>query len=434
MRRHWLSGLGLSLGLLASNVHGEEVQWRPAGSRPPAAVTAPAASGPAATLGRPIATLGRPVAANAAEPPAVVDESVTRTAYNSENLTPVVRAQSPEFSGPSLAPAPGAIPASPEERYNAGVVVTPPPGHGSQPGFWSRAGDNFGGFGNFNAGERGMFQSDHCFDNFISPVTNPFLFEDPRALTELRPIVIVQGAPSSNWVFHGGNTGFFGTQARVAFTERLSMTINKLGWVWTDPYNPPPGTQFGDHVGFAEFWITPKYTFLRNDSTGTLGATGVMFQVPSGPARVFQETGDLSLVLPYVSMGQNFGTTSYGSFNALGTVGYAWGTSHARSDYLFLSAHLDYDVLGAHKFYPLLEMNYFNYTEAGNSRNLGFEGRDLFNFGSEGVSGRNYLTIAPGFRYKFCEAIQTGVGVEFPLVGTRDLLDYRVTFDMIFRY
>lgn len=440
MRRHWLSSLGLSLGLLASSVRGEEIQWRPAGPRPAGvpAYTAPVA-GPAASLGRPIATLGRPVAANASPAPEsapAVDEAVTQAAYSSESATqpppaPIARGQNPEFSGPSLAPPPPGFPATPEEKYNAGVVVNPP--HGSQPGFWSRAGDNFGGFGHVSGGERGMFQSDHCFDGFISPVTNPFLFEDPRALTELRPIFMAQGAPSSNWIYHGGNAGWFGTQARIAVTERLSFTLNKFGWVWSNPYNPPPGTGFSSDTGFSEIWLGPKYTFLRNDSTGTLGAAGVTFQIPSGPARVFQDTGNLSIV-PYVSMGQNFGRTSYGSFNTLGTFGYAFGSTHARSDYLFLSTHLDFDVMEAHKFYPLLELNYFHYTEAGTTRDLGFEGRDLFNFGSQGVNRRNNLTIAPGFRYKFCEAIQAGVGMEFPLVGTRDILDYRVTADMIFRY
>ena len=37
------------------------------------------------------------------------------------------------------------------------------------------------------------FKSDHCLDSFISPVSNPFLFEDPRSLTEVRPIFIYQG-------------------------------------------------------------------------------------------------------------------------------------------------------------------------------------------------------------------------------------------------
>src|SRR5205085_9724483 len=40
------------------------------------------------------------------------------------------------------------------------------------------------------------FESDHCLDTFSSPVTNPFLFEDPRSLTELRPIFIWQKIPS----------------------------------------------------------------------------------------------------------------------------------------------------------------------------------------------------------------------------------------------
>ena len=35
---------------------------------------------------------------------------------------------------------------------------------------------------------RNMFQSDPEFTYFASPVTNPFFFEDPRSLTEVRPI------------------------------------------------------------------------------------------------------------------------------------------------------------------------------------------------------------------------------------------------------
>ena len=59
---------------------------------------------------------------------------------------------------------------------------------------------------------RKPFQSDHNFDHFISPVSDPFYFEDPRALTELRPIFMFQSIPHNNPVFHGGNIEFFGTQ------------------------------------------------------------------------------------------------------------------------------------------------------------------------------------------------------------------------------
>jgi hypothetical protein len=50
------------------------------------------------------------------------------------------------------------------------------------------------------------------------------------------------------------------------------------------------------------------------------------------------------------------------------------------------------------------------------------------------VDGRDNLTIATGFRYKFSECVQTGMALEFPLVGTRDIFDFRLGIDLIFRY
>lgn len=42
----------------------------------------------------------------------------------------------------------------------------------------------------------GLFvASDHCFDDFVSPMTNPIFFEDPRTLTELRPIYMHHKLP-----------------------------------------------------------------------------------------------------------------------------------------------------------------------------------------------------------------------------------------------
>ena len=50
----------------------------------------------------------------------------------------------------------------------------------------------------FNGRRRflGLFlPSDHCFDRFISPISNPFFFEDPRSLTEVRGIFIDNSLP-----------------------------------------------------------------------------------------------------------------------------------------------------------------------------------------------------------------------------------------------
>src|SRR5689334_22588699 len=41
----------------------------------------------------------------------------------------------------------------------------------------------------------GFLPSDHCFDSFISPLSNPFFFEDPRSLTEARGIFIDNSVP-----------------------------------------------------------------------------------------------------------------------------------------------------------------------------------------------------------------------------------------------
>lgn len=434
MSRRWVAGVGVALAAWAGAARAGDSGWSP--------VSATAARArPAASLGRPVpmASLGSP--ARAAPEPAL-----TRTSHSQG---PIIRAQAPDVPPPG---APGPVPGGPpaggfvapdapglppvgDERYNNGVVIDAPPAKGKGFGFLGglcdRLGAGGGVFGFQGGAGRCRFESDHCFDNFVSPVTNPFLFEDPRSLTEVRPIFIYQAAPSGNPFFRGGDLEFFGLQARIALTERLSFVVNKLGFVALQPNNDVG--EFDDNSGFAEVWLGPKYTFLRNDLSGTLGAVGLTFQVPAGPSKVFQDTGDLSLV-PYVSFGQNFGRTSFGSFNALATFAYAFGTDNKRTDYFSTSLHLDYDVANLHKIYPLVELNWFSFTQSGKVRDLNFEGSDVINFGSRSVSGNDIVTVATGVRYKFSEATQFGLATEWPVTGRKDLSDFRLTLDLIFRY
>src|SRR5207244_3388453 len=151
---------------------------------------------------------------------------------------------------------------------------------------------------------------------------------------------------------------------------------------------------------------------------------------PAGPAKFFQDTGSLSRV-PYVSFAQNFWRTTFGSFNFLNTTGYVARVDSTRTDNLFSSFHLDYDVGNLKKIYPLIELNFAHYTFNGSERSFGFEGRDMFNFGSDGVAGKNELTMAVGARYKISEAIQLGLTGEFSLLsGGRHMDAFRLTFDM----
>jgi hypothetical protein len=302
--------------------------------------------------------------------------------------------------------------------------------HGGGGGWWRGVRDFCGGLiASDGATPRNRFQSDHGFDVLISPVTNPFLFEDPRALTELRPVFFYQKFPGGS-IFGGGHGEFLGLQARVAFTERLSLVLTEFGWIWI---NPSSGSPVDSGNGGADIRIGPKYTFYRCEPTGTVAAVGLMFAFPTGSEDVFQNTGSLSLE-PYLSFGQNFARSNYGSFNFIGTVGYSASVDNERSDFLYTSLHLDYDVGNLRKFYPFFEFNYFYYAKSGNVRPFDFEGRDFINFGSMNVSGSNNVALAGGLRYKISESIQFGGAAEFPVTGDKDLLDYRLTFDMIFRY
>jgi hypothetical protein len=385
-------------------------------------------------------TLGRPVALEepGSAPAPAEQPSIAAVSWNppAGDCPPrVVRGQDsepPPPPPPPPLPPPPPPPAAGEEGYNCGVATTNP---GATNPFWDGTKRLLAGLKGTGATEppcgRHPFESDHCFDNFISPVTNPFLFEDPRALTEVRPIIIYQSIPDKNYLFKGGDMEFFGLQGRVAFSPNWSLVINKLGLI---AIQPASGSFLHDANSISEIDLGPKFTFLRSDACKTVGAVGLTFQIPAGTSATFQNTGTLSLV-PYLSMAQQFGKTPWGSFDALGTLGYALSVDNQRSEYLFLSLHLDFNVGDLNKIYPFLEMNWFHYTAGGQARNFGFEGTDLINFGSAHVGGDDdNLSFAVGARYKFSECFQAGIATEFPINGRHDLMDFRLTFDLIFRY
>jgi hypothetical protein len=423
--------LSLGLGLDAALCRAEDFPWRPASAN----------EAPVVTLGRPV-PLGAPLPQNTAtavfsqNAGAAADAQLRTASYMPPApANGVGDAPGAVLSAPTLLPPAGipTIPASPAEQYNCGVVTRTA---GTEHPFWDRcqqwAGEIPGvGYVRDLSSGRPLFQSDHTFDNFISPITNPFYFEDPRSLTELRPIFMWQGTPRGNPIFHGGDIVYLGLQGRLALTDCLSVVLTKLGEVWMEPHRPVGN--FQDHAGFAGIILGPKYTFLRSEPTGTLGAVGLNFDIPAGSQRVLENTGSLTLE-PYISMGQSFFHTPYGSFQALGTFGYNFSIDNQRSDNLFLSLHLDFDYGDLHKIYPLLELNWFQYTTNGHSQPINFEGRDLVSFGSRMIAGHGEVSLAAGGRFKLNENLQMGLALEFPLGTQRNLMDYRLMADFIFRY
>jgi len=113
--------------------------------------------------------------------------------------------------------------------------------------------------------------------------------------------------------------------------------------------------------------------------------------------------------------------------------GYSFSTTNARSDYWYISGHIDLDVMNCHRFYPLFEMNYYLMTKDGNTTAIGSEGRDLINFGGQ-AGGKGLLTGAFGARFKVTENAQVGGAFEIPFAGPKDLFQYRFTLDFILRF
>ena len=266
----------------------------------------------------------------------------------------------------------------------------------------------------------------------------PVSVRGPRALTEVKPLFIFQGAPSSNPIFSGGNAEYYGLQARLAITERLSFTFNELGFVTLNPYDSAAGPtgKFSQSTGFAELTLGPKYTFLRSEEWKTVMAGGLLFQIPAGSPSVFQNTGTLGLV-PYVSAAKNFCLPSgWGSINLMGNTGFsvlggppAFGVLlPERSRRLQHRQHQH--VLPV----PGIELVPLHAGRLGEHPGFGFEGLDLANFGSHKVGGRDFLALSPGLRFKINEHIQAGAAVSWPLLNQKEINDYRLTFDIIFRY
>jgi|GEM_PF-534874 len=422
MRRFLMTGcLAVWLGLALLPLQAQE--WRPATTPAPVASVqlgkpTPVRQTPAIAVGR---SVQAPVPAERAQ-----GSSLKPVSQVGLSKPLVIRAQ-----GHSAA----------EEAYNCGVVSEGPPSggfFGSAPasglGSWvptMPGGDYFRSYTEWRP-----FQSDHAFDSFSTPVSNPLFFEDPRALTELRPIFMYQKIPGkyqtitnlgngTTSAFSGGDIQFFGLQARLALNDRFSIVLNELGGISFNPDGAGPIGLSGG-TSFAEIQFGPKFTFYRDDCTNTIAAFGVFFDIPAGDQKAFQDTGNGG-VTPFISVGQKLG-----DFHLMGTFGYRFAFNAERSESLYLSAHIDYSIFN--RIYPLIEFNWYHWTSNGNTSGASFEGQDIMMFGSNNVSGNDIVTMAAGVRFKITESIQAGIVYEFPISPRDDLLSYRITADMIFRY
>ena len=212
--------------------------------------------------------------------------------------------------------------------------------------------------------------SDHCFDCFVSPMTNPLFFEDPRTLTEARVIFANHNVPAAA---AGGSVQFFAVQFRLALTQRLSFIANKDGYIISS--NP----LIDD--GWADVAAGFKYNLIRDTQNQRLTSVGFTFDLPVGSTRSLQGNGDGELHLFTSSarrLTQNVNWMSGGGIRIP-------MNDNQESGSTYMSQHLD--VRLTPRTFLLAEANWYRWYSSGNNVALaGVEGLDLFNFGSTGVS------------------------------------------------
>ena len=260
--------------------------------------------------------------------------------------------------------------------------------------------------------------SDHCFDRFISPISNPFFFEDPRSLTEVRGIYINNQLPGS---IDGGDANVWAGQVRLRFAERWSVIAPRLGYL---DVNQPGGAP----AGYMSSPVGLKYNFYRDACRQQLASVGVTYFIP-GSADAFSDFGDGDFHFFLTG-----GAEIFDEGHWLSATGFRIPTDHNWGTQLwYWSNQWDYEV--ADGWYGLLGVNWFHWMRsAGVNIGTPVTGLDLMNLPVGGVAGDDVVTGVVGTKFKPNRHVEIGVGYEFPMTNRTDILENRLYADLIFRY
>ena len=281
------------------------------------------------------------------------------------------------------------------------------------------------GYGGYNPCEsllgRGYIKrSDHAFDSFISPMTNPVFFEDPRTLTEIRGIFFNHRVPLAAG---GGDIRLYAAQIRARLSENVSLIATKDGYI--DTSNPVV------QDGWADTAFGFKFNLFRDVVNQRLLSTGFTYEMPTGEADAAQGNGH-GVVNLFLSGARKIGCKSH-LIGAAGIRAPLNNTDESTSTYA--SLHLDRMIGQQQRAYLFTELNWFHWMEAGRDGPLpGIEGLDAFNFGNPGVAGNDIVTSAVGFKLKPRANQEVGFAFEYPLTERRDVIDNRLTVDWILRF
>jgi hypothetical protein len=270
-------------------------------------------------------------------------------------------------------------------------------------------------------GRRRFLQSDHAFDDFIQPVSNPIFARDPRSSTHARFLFINNWTPDTHAVAPDDQIQVYAVQVNLALTERLSLLAEKDGYA---VINRGPLSE-----GLLNLAVGLKYAFLRRPERQFIVSGGLMFEAPTGESAVLQGDGS-GVLTPFLSAGKG-----WGAFHTIANMGLSIPMDDdANSGFFYWQQHFDYVV--ADWFAPLVEFNWFHYTSGGDRGipSAVGEGDGLLNFGTTGMAGADLVTVAVGARFRLTHWLSSGLVWETPISSRKDLIDNRIVLDVILRY
>lgn len=274
----------------------------------------------------------------------------------------------------------------------------------------------------FNGRQRflGLLPSDHCFDDFISPISNPFFFEDPRSLTEVRGIFIENALPRQ---LDGGDFQLYAAQIRGRVTDRVSIIAPRLASLNVNQGNDP-----GSPDGFLTAPVGFKYNFLRDAERQLLVSGGLTYFI-KGSSSAFSNFGDGDYHLFLTAGKQIFDRghwLSASGFRLPGNMN--WGTQ-----LWYWSNQWDYEVVDG--IYGLVGINWFHWMRSANlDSGSNVTGLDIIDIPVVGIAGANVVTATAGVKWKPNPHCEVGSGFEFPLTDRTDILKNRLYVDFIVRY
>ncbi len=261
-----------------------------------------------------------------------------------------------------------------------------------------------------------------ALNDMISPVSSPTVNEDPRNLTEIRPLFIYHHFPSS-FVVGEGDLQVVAVQARVALHERFSFIATKDGYVWIDP------EALDDNLdGWANVAVGFKGSLLQSEEWAAILSAGIRYETRWGSREIFQGRGD-GVLNPFLTAAKGFG-----DFHAQLYTGPRLPLANEDSTLYDTNLHFDYRLpldipVG---IYPLMEVNWLHVIRGGRRYPFDQEGSELVNLGSRDAAG-DIVTMALGTRVRLFEWLDVGATGEFPLTNREDIFDWRVTWDLSIR-